>query len=102
MGVGLTLLFDPNDRKDRINRKKHGLSFDEAKEIFSRPGEVLTIPDRRKDYGEDRFINIGPIGDDLLVVVVHTNRAGMIRIISARKANKRESRRYHDYFKTKA
>jgi uncharacterized DUF497 family protein len=66
---------DPNDRKDRINRNKHGLNFDEAKEIFSRPGEVLTIPDRRKDYGEDRFINIGPIGDDLLVVVVHTNRA---------------------------
>ncbi|MGH8716538.1 MAG: BrnT family toxin [Burkholderiales bacterium] len=49
-----------------------------------------------------RLINIGPIGDDLLVVVVHTNRAGMIRIISARKANRRESRRYHDYFKTKA
>ncbi len=98
----MTLLFDQNDKKDKINRKKHGIGFDEAKEIFSRPDEVLTVPDRRKDYGEERFINIGPIGDNVLVVVVYTHRAGMIRIISARKANKRESRRYRDYFKTKA
>jgi len=98
----LTLLFDPNEKKDRINRKKHGISFDEAREIFSRPGEVLTVPDRREEYGEDRFINIGPIGEGVLLVVVHTIRKGMIRIISARKANKRETRRYHDYFKTKA
>jgi len=63
---------------------------------------VLTTPNKRKDYGEDRFINIGPIGDDILVVVVHTDRAGVIRIISARKANKRERSKYHDYFKEKA
>ncbi|MGH8584034.1 MAG: BrnT family toxin [Gammaproteobacteria bacterium] len=97
----MTPLFDLNDKKDRTNQKKHGISFDEAREIFSRPGEVLSVPDRRKEYGEERFINIGPFESGLLVVV-HTIRKGMIRIISARKANKRETRRYHDYFKTKA
>ncbi|MDQ3582059.1 MAG: BrnT family toxin [Pseudomonadota bacterium] len=98
----MTLLFDPNEKKDRINRKKRGISFDETREIFSRPGEVLAVPDRREEYGEDRFINIGPIGEGVLLVVVHTIRKDMIRTISARKANKRETRRDRDYFKTKA
>jgi uncharacterized protein len=87
--------FEWDDNKNRINRLQHGVSFEEAAEIFR--GPVFTMVDDRLNYGEERLISIGLIGSVVVVVVVHTDRNGRIRIISARKANRRERQEYYEH-----
>jgi len=89
--------WDP--KKSKLNLQKHGVSFEEAKEIFY--GSVFTAEDSRKDYGERRFISIGSISNIIFLVVVHTDRLNKMRIISARKANHKEKGLYYEYLKTK-
>ena len=86
--------FEWDDDKDRVNRKKHGISFDEAKHAFD--GPVLIRIDDREDYGEIREISMGSLLGHVVIVVVHTDRAGKTRIISARKANRKERQVYYD------
>ena len=86
--------FEWNDAKAAANWAKHGLSFEFAARIFGDPHR-LEIEDVRFAYGEARVITLGQI-DDRVFVVVSTWRGGRCRMISARKANVRESRRYHD------
>lgn len=81
--------FDPV--KDRANREKHGLSLEFGKQIFT--NAVTTLMDTRFDYGEDRFVSFGYSGDDLYVCV-YVVREDTIRLISVRRANDRETRRY--------
>ena len=95
----MPLQFEWDNEKDRANREKHGIGFEEAKIIFTRP--VVTAQDDRRDYGEERFISFGRIGKSIVVAVVHTRRLGRIRLISARKANRKERRAYYEYL-TKA
>lgn len=83
-----------NEAKNQSNIRKHGISFELAKRIFD--GPVLTCPDNRKDYGEDRFVSIGSIDGVTLVVVVHTDREGRVRLISARAASRRERLIYYE------
>jgi uncharacterized DUF497 family protein len=91
--------FEWDPIKSKLNLQKHGISFDEAKEIFL--GKVLTAEDNRKEYGEKRLISIGSILDIIVLVVVHTDRKKRTRIISARKANKKEKEMYYEYLKKK-
>lgn len=69
--------FDWDEEKNEANILKHGI-------------------DNRRDYGEIRKISIGPINSHICVVV-YTDREDNIRIISARRANQRERRRYYEY-----
>ena len=87
--------FEWDDAKNLLNQAKHGISFEEAREIFER--SVLMWEDTRHDYGEARYISVGEIGDSAVVVlvVVHTPRGRKTRIISARKANARERKKYY-------
>jgi uncharacterized protein len=80
--------------KSTANLAKHGISFDDAKHIFD--GPTLTRIDNRRDYGEIRHISIGALAPTVVLVVVHTERNGKIRLISARKANRQERKRYFD------
>lgn len=84
--------FEWDDAKNRSNIEKHGLSFATAIRIFE--GPVLTAIDARFDYGEVRELSIGRIGNAMIIVVAHTDRAGITRIISARPAKKAERMRY--------
>lgn len=88
-------MFEWDDEKDKANRQKHDLSFDEAKLIFE--GPTLTWVDDRFDYGEVRMTTVGLIRDVVAVTVVHTDRTGVVRIISARLANRRERRLLHEH-----
>ena len=88
--------FEWDEAKNASNLIKHGISFDEATLIFE--GSVLTVPDVRFDYGESRSISIGSIQSVVFVSVVHTERNGSIRIISARLANRTERRLYREHF----
>ena len=65
-----------------------------ARQIFD--GIVWSRIDQRLNYGETRIISIGAVEQAAIIVVAHTDRRGRIRIISARQANRKERRRYHD------
>ncbi len=85
----MELTFD--HAKDAINRAKHGVSLAEAEKI---EWETLwAIEDDRQDYGEVRMIGFAYIGARLHCVV-YTDRGKTRRIISLRKANPKEMRRY--------
>jgi hypothetical protein len=87
--------FEWDEGKDATNLKKHGISFEEAKTIFE--DIVFTSIDDCFDYGEIREISIGAIEGVVVVTVIHTNRGGVTRIISARKATKKERKKYYEY-----
>jgi uncharacterized protein len=85
--------FDWDEEKAVSNWLKHRVSFEEAATVFFDPLS-LTIDDPEHSADEDRFVTIG-LGDfGRLLVVVHTDRDGIIRIISARAATPRERRAY--------
>lgn len=88
------LEFGWHEEKNKTNISKHGVSFEKAKRIFY--GETITTIDDRFDYDETREISIGLVDGALLLTVVHTDRAGKIWLISARKANKSERRHYEE------
>jgi uncharacterized DUF497 family protein len=91
----MALQFEWNDKKARLNKRKHKLTFEEASTIFGDSLSV-TIPDTVHSIGEDRFITIGTSINNRLLVVVHTDRGDIIRIISARKATQNEKRQYEN------
>jgi uncharacterized DUF497 family protein len=84
--------FEWDSEKDATNVAKHGVAFEFAKRIFE--GPVLSWVDDRVDYGEVREISIGVIDRLAMLVVVHTDRDGRIRIISARSTSQKERQRY--------
>ncbi len=87
------LIFEWDQAKAKQNIKNHEISFDEASSAF---GDVLslTVYDPLHSEKEDRFILIGNSFKNRIIVVVHTERGDRIRIISARKATKRERSQY--------
>ncbi len=85
-------LFEWDKKKAKSNKEKHGLSFPEATEIFKDP-KRRTKQDTRHEYGEDRFVTVGKISKGLSSVV-HTPRKDKTRLISARRANKKEKKWY--------
>lgn len=88
------MLFDWDEEKNQVNIQKHGISFEQACTIFS--GPVWSRVDQRFAYGEIRFISIGLVEKTAVIVVVHTDRGGTTRIISARPANRKERSRYDE------
>jgi uncharacterized DUF497 family protein len=88
--------FEWDKQKGKSNLKKHGISFHDAEKVFE--SIRLTLTDSRMDYGEERIVTIGLI-DKRVCVVVYTKRQDAIRIISARRANERERRRYNERIK---
>ena len=84
-------MFAWDETKRRANLKKHGIDFVDAEKIFR--GATFTAEDTREDYGEQRFLTLGLLGDQV-VSVTHTERGNDIRVISIRKATKHEARYY--------
>ena len=97
MAHTLTVDFEWDDAKDLSNRRKHGLSFSEAQQLFESGADYLEIFDVEYSEFEDRFIAIGPIDRGLVLVVYTEHEENRIRIIGARFANKREQALYRSY-----
>lgn len=87
--------FEWDDNKNEINKKKHKISFEEARTVFY-DDAALVIDDPEHSEDEDRFIILGLSKRANLLVVCHCYRESdtVIRIISARKATKTESQYY--------
>jgi len=87
--------FQWDDNKNKANIEKHGISFEEAASVFQDEG-ALVIADDEHSESEERFILIGFSFKANLLVVCHCYREkdSIIRIISARKADKKERQKY--------
>ena len=79
--------FNWHEPKRQENLKKHGMDFADAESVFS--GPTFTFEDSREDYGEQRWVTLGLLGDKVLVIV-HTETEDEIRVISMREASKNE------------
>jgi uncharacterized DUF497 family protein len=87
--------FEWDEQKNLINQNKHGLSFEEAAEIFRY--SIYETIDSRTNYGETRYIGIGPNNQMVIIIVVYTEKEEVIRIISARRTTKKEQTLYYEY-----
>ncbi|MBY0278937.1 BrnT family toxin [Candidatus Binatia bacterium] len=89
------LRFTWDERKNAANARKHGVTFEEAQTVFL-DAEALLIGDPDHSDDEDRFVLLGLSARLRTLVVCHCyrERAGLIRIISARKADRTEQARY--------
>jgi len=91
--------FEWDENKAASNYRKHGVPFNKAMHVFKDPFARAT-PDRIEN-GEERWQTIGHAGDSLLLLVAHTlwsdeEETEVVRIISARRADKKERRIYED------
>lgn len=89
--------FEWDENKNEINKKKHKISFEEAQTVFY-DENALVIDDPEHSQEEERFIILGLSKKANLLVVCHCYRASdtVIRIISARKATKTETKQYQE------
>ena len=87
-------MFEWDEQKAERNQAKHSVSFEFATRAFDDENRV-TVIDKRRDYGETRYITLAKI-DNRLYVVAFTLRSSIIRLISARKANNKEAKRYEN------
>ena len=92
--------FEWNEEKSTQNLQKHGVSFEEAKEVFEDPFHISKL-DYRFDYFEERWITLGSTKKDKILVVANMffdeNGEEIIRIISARRANQKERKFYEQH-----
>ncbi len=91
----MKLTFEWNEAKARENLIKHKVSFDEGKTVFNDP-LLLTFADADSSEAKERCINIGLSARNRILVLIHTQRKGKIRIISCRKATPRERKDYEE------
>jgi uncharacterized protein len=84
--------FEWDEAKNRDNIKKHGFDLSDAEEMFR--GVLVVDPDTREDYGEERWVGLGTIGDRVAYLVFAERDPETIRIISLRKASHRECKEY--------
>ena len=91
----MPLNFEWDEKKAKANAAKHGVNFGEAATVFG-DRLSLTIPDPAHSQTEERIIILGKSHAGKLLVVVHTERGENLRIISARRASRRERKNYEE------
>ena len=91
--------FEWDPTKNEANQRKHGVSFEQAREVFDDPLHIAIL-DRRFTYFEERWITIGRTRSTRLVVTAHLyfddQAEEVIRIISAREATNNERKQYEN------
>ncbi|CAC9597357.1 hypothetical protein [uncultured Gammaproteobacteria bacterium] len=91
--------FEWDETKNKLNQTKHGISFEEAKEVFFDPLQVSKL-DHKFHYFEERWVTIGTTSKHKLLVVANLfyteDGSEIIRIISARQSDKQERSIYEN------
>ena len=93
----LEIIFEWDDKKNKLNQKLHGIVFEDARFVFNDPFKVI-LPDLYHSEKEERWLAIGIVNRVLFVVFTERGE-NIIRIISARIATKAEERLYNDHNK---
>jgi uncharacterized DUF497 family protein len=93
------MTFEWDEGKNQLNIGKHGLDLADGEELFNGRLPLLVAPDTAEEYGEDRWIGIGTINGRVVVVIFTERGPDAIRLISLRKANQEEKRRYEEVLK---
>ena len=88
-------IFEWDSKKAETNARKHGVTFDEACTAFGDPLAVL-MPDPDHSFGEERYVVLGMSDQQRLLVVSFAERPPRTRLISARRATRREGRLYEE------
>ena len=92
------MTFEWDEKKNTINKKKHGISFEMAVRVFLDEKRVEKLDIEHSTLEEERINIIGRVSDMLVLFVVATDRKGNIRIISARRAEKAEEEEYYENY----
>ena len=93
----MRFVWDPE--KDKVNRARHDLSFEESTELFKSGVDYLEIYDEAHSEKEDRFIAVGPIKRGVIVLAYTERDDEVLRLLSARMATKNERRGFEAYEK---
>ncbi len=88
--------WDPD--KNAKNKKKHGVSFETAVKVFLDEKRIERLDEEHSSWYEERSIIIGRVSRTLILFVVSTDRNGITRLISARKAEKEEEDVYYENY----
>jgi uncharacterized DUF497 family protein len=95
----MALVFEWDPAKDKVNRRKHGVGFEEAMTVFGDPLAGMR-PDPRHSADEERFVLLGRSVRDRLLAVMFTERGeGRVRLVSARRATSRERHAYEEDYR---
>jgi len=92
----LALIFEWDNRKAKKNIVNHEVSFDEASTIFADPLSSTIYDPLHSFPDEERFVTIGSSYRGRILIVVHCDRGGTVRIISARVATRKERKTYEE------
>ena len=88
------IIFEWDERKNKLNQKLHGIAFEDARFVFNDPLKII-LPDLYHSEKEERWLAIGLVSRILFVVFTERSE-NIIRIISARSATKAERKLYND------
>jgi uncharacterized DUF497 family protein len=91
----MEFIFEWDENKAAINKRKHDVTFDEAQTIFTDKLSIMK-PDTTHVDDEERLLIIGMSNKNRLVVVSYTERGERIRLINARKATRDERKQYEE------
>ncbi|MBQ5470706.1 MAG: BrnT family toxin [Treponema sp.] len=92
------MIFEWDEKKNAINKKKHGISFEMAVRVFLDEKRVEKLDIEHSTLEEERINIIGRVSDMLILFVVATDRKGNARIISARRAEDDEEEEYYENY----
>jgi uncharacterized DUF497 family protein len=88
--------FEWDPAKAQSNRRKHGVSFEEAASVFWDPLAATALDARSEEETEVRFVTVGTSKLGRLLVIAHCDRGEVVRVISARKPTQRERLAYEE------
>jgi len=91
-------VFTWTDKKNKQNKKKHGLYLSEVVGVFDDAHLIEWYDKEHSSMGEDRYICLGKLHDTVILFVVFTEKDDDIHLIMARKAEPTEERVYYEYY----
>lgn len=92
------MIFEWDENKNKQNKRKHGISFEEALSVFLDEKRIEKYDINNSTLEEDRIDIIGQMNNMIILFIVYTDRNDKIRLISARKAEANEETEYYENY----
>ena len=96
-------MFTWTEEKNQLNKKKHGFFLSDIVNVFNDPHLMEFYDQEHSSLDEDRFINLGSLNDNVIILVVTVDKAdGDTQIITAREATSKEQEAYNEHYRKSA